>query len=469
MFLQQEQKLKIVQKVTPQIITTQKLLQIPTVELFQEIEREIEENPALELEEGKKCPFCGVELKDGICLDCGYRNRRSEFLEYIKEEPTYSREIVEEDFSSKFFSPPTLREYLHSNYALISSDEEEKKIADILVENINEYGYLTCEISSISSELRIEVEKIEKVLKKIQSIEPVGIGSRDIKESLLVQIEYLEKEGETNEIAEKIVQNHLVELSKHKYEEISKELDIDREKVDEAVKFIQENLTPHPGLQFKPPVIYDEGNTPRLIPDVIVDKRDGEYIIEVVEFNFNLRINPYYLKLYEELRCKEEELSPHDEEHIKRYLYRAKLFIKSLSQRKETLYKITKEILTYQREFFETKERKYLKPLTQAKLAEVLNLSESTLSRATNNKYIQLPWKEIVPFSLFFDTSLGIKKKIYYLIKEESIHLKDHEIVEILKKENINISRRTVAKYREELNIPPYNLRKEKAESKDSA
>lgn len=467
MKISQEQELKLIQKVTPQLITTQKLLQIPAIELSREIEKELQENPALEEEiELKKCPFCEIELQKNICPECGYTEIRGEFLEYLQERiNSYDLqdegEISEEEKEiSQFFLPPTLRDYLKENFLLLSSTEEEKRIAEILIENINEYGYLTCETSSISSELKIEEEKIEKVLKKIQSIEPPGIGSRNVKECLLSQLEYLEKEGRKNELSRKIVENYLPELAKQKYEEISQKLNVTKEELNEAIKFIQENLSPHPGLLFRPPLIYGRENTPLLIPDVVVEEKEGEVRIEVVEFNFNLRINPYYLDLYEKLKDKKDKESLKELEHIKRYILRAKLFLKSIQQRKETLFKIVKGILEYQREFFITRKRESLKPLTQAKLAEILNLSESTISRATANKYIQVPWKEIVPFSFFFDTSLAIKKKISSLIKEEKVPLKDQEIAEILKKEGIFISRRTVAKYREEMNIPAYNLRK---------
>jgi RNA polymerase sigma-54 factor len=467
----QEQKLKILPKLTPQIITTQRLLQIPVIELSQEIEREIEENPALEIsEEARKCPFCEIELEENVCPQCGYVyfSLKENFLEYLeKREDFFSEdeeEIKEAEDSEEIFPeislPPTLREYLFENFSLISLDENEKKIGEILIENINEYGYLTCEISEIARELKTEINKVENVLKKIQTIEPIGIGARNLRECLLLQIENLKKEGRENEIAKKIVENYLQDLAKHRYKEISKKLNVTEEEIKKAEEFIQKNLTPYPGLSFKPPVIYDKKNIPRFLPDVIIEEREGKYIIEIVESEINLKISPYYLKLYKNLKNKKDRESTEELEHIKRYILRAKLFMKSISQRRETLLKITEEILKYQKEFFITRERKDLKPLTQAKLAELSNLSESTVSRATNNKYIQLPWKEIVPFSLFFDTSLGIKKRIFSLIKEEKIPLKDQEIAEILKKEGINISRRTVAKYREELNILPYNLRK---------
>ena len=462
---------KLTLKVTPQLITTQHLLQLNLLELKQELELELEKNPALEIEDIIICPSCCAQLTSFPCPICGEKRNRQDKEDIEKHEITYLEEIAqnegipekEEKLNLISIIPDhqTLKDYLMLNiYPLITSAEEEK-IAKVLIQNINDDGYLEENIDNISSKFGFKRKCVEKVLKKIQSIEPAGIGARDLKEALLLQLKELEDRSHNKNIAKKIIDNYLDLLGKHKYLKIAKKLKLSLEKIKEVSEFIRNYLSPYPARGFLHFGAEHQEYYPT--PDVIIKKDKDEYIIETVDGILpNLRINLHYLELYQKMKDKTIEFDEKEFSYLRDYIERAKLFLKSIQSRQITLKKITNFILDKQKEFFDKGKKDFIISDSQVNASRDLGLSESTISRAISNKFLQLPWGEIVPFSIFFQNAKEIKIEILKLMRDEdkSKTLSDQKIAFLLKEKGHIVARRTVAKYREELRILPSNQRR---------
>jgi len=307
----------------------------------------------------------------------------------------------------------------------------------------------------------------------IMSIEPWGIGARDTRECLLAQIEHLEEIGETVPAHVKdVVSEQLRALGEHKFGDIAQALRITREEVQEAYDYIKTSLSPFPahGFAAGPGGASVGGREVGLRPDVIIFKDEsGKFQVEVIESRrFSLRVNPVYRQLVGQLQTARREgttpvpMSDQERQHIRDYVTRAKFFIDNINQRRQTIARITEVIVECQREYLESGIQQ-LRPLTRAEVGERIGMHESTVSRATAGKFVLIPSGQVVPFSVFFTASLGVKDVIRQIIENEdrTRPYSDQEIVEKLKNDNgIRLARRTVAKYREELSILPARLRK---------
>jgi RNA polymerase sigma-54 factor len=336
------------------------------------------------------------------------------------------------------------------------SDCPDYNLGELIIGNIDEDGYLRTSTQEIAAISGSAVEKVEEILALIQTFGPAGIGARNLKECLLIQLRA--RQGE-NPLAMKIVSKYLEELEKKKYSQIARNLTVDIEDVREATKIIAA-LEPKPGYKFNPV------SPQYILPDVSVKKIDGEYQIIVNDADLPmLRINPFYKKLLKNDR------SPETQKYLTEKFKSALWFIKSIEQRKRTIYRVAECIVKRQREFLD-KGISFLKPLRLKDIARELNLHESTVSRVTSNKYIETV-QGVFELKYFLSGALqndedramstrSIKAKIAEVIKNENPGepFSDNEIAELMKKNGINIARRTVAKYRERLRILPSNLRK---------
>jgi RNA polymerase sigma-54 factor len=291
-------------------------------------------------------------------------------------------------------------------------------IATYLVGNLNDNGYLQCSVAEASHQLGLPEEEIELVLRVLQSLEPIGIAARDLRECLMIQIEYLRTEGIASEVANSIVKNHLQELAEHKFSKIASELGVTVETIAEAGEFIRHRLNPFPAQGYgAPDANSSETRTTIILPDVIISLGEREsFDVEVIESKrFFLRITPLYQQLAANLDREPERFSEEERRHIKQYVSRAKLFIANINQRRQTLQKITEYIVEAQKEFLINGVR-HLKPLTRAAVAYHLGMHESTVSRATASKYVMLPSRKVIPFSDFFTASLSVMDVIKELI-----------------------------------------------------
>ena len=461
--LKQTQKLIM----TPQLQQAIKMLQLSNMELGERIEEELMENPALEVDEQER-EFERDTAKEvdynKIAADGENKSYESGLEdEYFFEDRSYTRldrrdgEDKKREFIEGAISrEETLKEYVLWQLRLLKISDEDFELTETLVSYLDSNGYFPKSTDEISSELRVPLQRVEKAIGIIQALDPPGVGARDLQECLLIQVE----RAGTNQLAAEIIKNHLNDLRLKKYDEISKKLKVPLSRVKEAISFIAK-LEPYPGRQF-----YTE-ETKYIIPEVIIQERDGEF--EVVPNNYSLpklRVNNYFQRL--SMRRKGDKRI---KEFASEKVQRAKNFIHSIEQRESTLMRVAKTILEEQRDFFE-KGPKYLKPLTLRDISARLDLHESTISRITSSKYMQTPFG-IFSLKYFFSNPIptqgskeyaatSIKEMIKDIIQNEGSkkHLSDQKIADLLAKKGIKIARRTIAKYRKGLNILPSNMRR---------
>ena len=468
--LKQTQKLVM----TPQLQQAIKMLQLSTIELQNAIEQELMENPALEVDEEKNQNEISLDNAEILKVDDQESNDPEEmgfddneyFEEYfIEKNAQIGKSEDTEDTKRKFLEgavarDETLQEYLVSQLSMMDVDAQLKELATILISYIDPMGYLSLSIDELSKEIGIPEKELLEALKLVQSLDPPGVGARNIKECLLLQLENLNEDPELLSLSKRIIEESLNDLKLHRVGEIARRYKVSVSIIERAIEIIS-RLEPYPGRQFY------SGDINYIIPDVIVEKREGNWEVITNDIAIpRLRVNRYYESL---LRNKNTDKRTRD--FIAEKVQRAKSFINSIQQRESTLVRVMKAILEEQKEFFE-KGPKYIKPLTLRDIARKLDLHESTISRVTSSKYVQTPFG-VFRLKYFFSnqikstnreqySSRSIKEMIKEIIEEYDgkLHLSDQKIADILAERGIKIARRTVSKYRKDLNILPSNLRR---------
>lgn len=451
--LTQEQKLIMTQQMQLSI----KLLQMSTYDLREYIEKEFSENPVLE-----------AQYED--TKEVSKEQDRLEYKELVKylESDNYGSqsygEYDEEGISPFTFisKPESLTDYLEGQILELPIDEYMRSVCSYMVECLDQKGYLDIKKEELMWELDCSEETFNRALIVIQNLEPAGIGARDLKECLEIQ---LERKGENDPIVKEIIDNHLDDLADNKYQVIAKDLDITPKKAQDYGDLIK-TLEPKPSRGF-----YTGDEVGFIIPDAEIRKIDGEFLILMKDGVLPmLSVNPLYKDILKDSTNDKEAT-----EYVKEKIDKAMFLIKSIEQRKSTLHKVLQKILEKQKDYFE-KGEKYLKPMTLKEIAEKLEMHESTISRAIRDKYILTSMGTIKIKALFVNsisnkeksdgeedvTVINIKKVLEEVIKEEDKRkpLSDQAISEILKEKGMAISRRTVAKYREELGIKSSSKRK---------
>lgn len=481
--------------VSPSLIEANYILSLSRMDLQAVIAAEMDANPALEMEERPSCPLCGSVLDGTFCPTCLVSQRSEPNIESYEDFPEIMTTALNTREDSDEFDPMSLIAGEEDIRALILQDARAQlepadyAIAEYLIDGLDERGFLTCDLDELAELVGRPREEIDEILTVIQDLAPVGVGARDLQECLHLQLNYLSRNGhEVPAPVGAIVANHLAEFGAHKYGQISKELGLSADEIDEAREFIRVQLNPFP-LQSQ---LARSWRTPTraayVAPDVIISIKDDELEVEVVDTKqFHLRLSPIYNQLAAELgRRRSAAVSenaaptngtgPHpngtvavtvsmnsdeDRGHVRQYSSRAKLFISNIHQRRETLLKISRCICEMQESFLRGGVRE-LRPLTRAIVAQQVGVHESTVSRATANKFVMLPTRKVIPFSDFFTPSLSVKDVIKELIIREAKKgepLTDRRIGELLHNQGIRIARRTVAKYRAELGILPSTMR----------
>lgn len=453
-FLQQQQKLLM----TPELRQAIAILQMSSLELNEYVQQELESNPLLEenFEEPEPSDLNDSELE----------NINSElyqqWLEYYNERGSAyaEREMAEQKtFENIMTRRPGLYEYLQAEMHLALTDPQSIAIGEYLVGNIDNNGYLAVTLEEVSRLCQAEMAEVEKVLDIIQCIAPAGIAARDLAESLKLQ---LESYGKQSPIADRIIDEYLEEVARGRLNKIAKEMNIPVQKVQDICDLIR-SLDPRPGLQFS-----NSDETKYIAPDIYVEKIEGQYIVIVNDSQYGrLMVNNVYHKILRQSEAFPDETKKYLEEKMSSALW----LIRSIEQRRMTLYKVARCIVDIQTEFLD-QGVEYLKPLTLRQVADLVEVHESTVSRATANKYIQTP-QGLLEMKYFFSTavkcygqeeisSTSIKHLLEEIIQEEDpLHpLSDEAIARELESRGIKISRRTIAKYRSELNIPAAMSRK---------
>jgi RNA polymerase sigma-54 factor len=453
-------------KVTPKQIAANYILQMSSVELQEAIAQELDENPALEMDELPTCPICSSPIIGNYCTECMPRKGEGEDPANLSVDdlPGDSASRVRDEDDE--FDPIaraeadfTLEDHLTWNlHAQLPSSLHH--VADHVIGALDSNGFLTESDAEIAATTGVRVADVEQVLNAMKGLEPIGIGSRSITESLLAQIEYLREQDEMEvpPHAEAVVGEHLADLGERRFREVAAAIGASQKEVIAVWEFVKANLNPYPTAAFTAAV---SGDAPRTIirPDVLIRENDGELVAEVVESRrFTLRVAPIYSSLSAKLRS--DETTEDEKQHVRQYVGRAKFFIDNINRRRATIQRIAECLIDRQRDYL-TEGVQHLVPLTRAEVGEVIGMHESTVSRATAEKYVMLPSGEVVPFSHFFTASLGVKDQIKRMIEaEDPKHpLSDQEIADALGEEGVALARRTVAKYRDELQILPARLR----------
>lgn len=467
MFLDQGQNLSPQQSVniSAKLIASIKILQLSAEELEQSIAQEALENPAFEMEELSQCQRCGTQMKEGVCPNCGSTTGSAK-AEGAPEWDDYNDPGVggsdEEEYDplARVVASASLEEtLLWQMQAIIEPDD--LPIAEYLIGSLDTHGYLLISVEEVARTLRVEVARVERVLSILQMQEPVGIGARNLGECLLIQLRWFREQGNPQPLAERLVSEHLTRLGEHRFMEIAREVHIPSSQVRQAWQFIKDNLNPYPAHAYDSS---DNGgggraHTTLIRPDVVIRRTETGFEAEVMENKkYMFRVNSTYRNLVSTLDPSQS--SEEDRQHIRQYTSRAQFFIDCIHQRWETLKKISDALVEYQWDFLENGVSS-LRPLTRGELAAKVGLHESTISRATANKFVLLPEGRTIPFDDFFDASLRAKDALRELIEsEDSKHpLSDEELAALLAKKGLNVARRTVAKYRESMRILPSRLR----------
>lgn len=480
--LHQVQRMSLQQILAPQLQQSLHLLQVPTLELRSLVQEELQQNPLLE-EIPKDEPTVEIESPDGETVreaepekEAVTAEERAEFKEefevlaklddewreYFSQTNTVrSRSPEQEEQRQHFFDSivqqESLQQHLLQQLNFAALTEERRKVAELIVGSINDDGYLLTPIEELSVSSGIPLEHLQEALELVQTFHPVGVGARNLKECLLVQLDRL---GKSESIEAVLVNQHLDDLGRKRFPEIARAMSLSVEQVQQLANFIS-TLEPKPGRMFT------TEQQQYVAADVVVQKVGDDYVVLLNDEQIpHLRIS----NTYKELMASGDK-SNEAKDYIRDKIRAGKFLIKSIHQRQQTIYNIAKVIVERQREFLE-KGISCLKPLTMAQVAEVVGVHETTVSRAVANKYMQTPqglFEMKYFFTPGFETAGGgamsntsVKEQISKLIEREDPMkpLSDQEIVAILKEQGIPIARRTVAKYRNELNILPSNLRK---------
>ncbi|MCE2712363.1 MAG: RNA polymerase factor sigma-54 [Cryomorphaceae bacterium] len=480
MALKQHLIQKLEQRLSPQQIQLMKLLQVPTMELDQRIKQEIEENPALE--EGADSEEDFEKEED---FDDDYEEDEPDFdiSEYIDEDGSdyktkannHSKD--DEERVIPLSGEQSFQELLSQQLYLLDLDDNQFLVADTLIGNLDESGYLNRELEAIVDDLAFSANvivteaQVEEVLKLIQELDPAGIGARDLQECLLIQINRKQDGDITKFTAKKILEDFFEEFTKKHFDKISKKLEIEDEDLKEAIDEILK-LNPKPGGSMRE----SARNIQQIIPDFMINEFEGHLELSLNGRNApELKVSREYEQM---LRSYAEgaKTSKSDKEalmFVKQKLDGAKWFIDAIRQRQHTLLMTMDAIMNYQREYFLTGDETKLRPMILKDIAEIVGLDISTISRVANSKYVQTGYG-IFALKYFFSESLStdtgeevstreVKKILSEAIEGEKKRkpLTDEKLAELLKEKGYNIARRTVAKYREQLNIPVARLRKE--------
>ncbi len=489
----QSQQLKQEMRINPRLYQAMELLYMPLLDLQQHLKTELEENPFLEMseddvdedeqveEEGKEEPDDEIDweeiLLDGF--DAGGRREQFEQREYYQPTPVESHD---------------LRDHLQDQLRLLDLVEREMRLGEEIIGNVSDEGALTCTLDEVleginpwvqelrnearaavgdiedAEERRLELEEVEEVfrpyempevvalLSAIQRFDPPGVGARDLQESILIQLRLL---GNEDSLTYQIVSEYFEDLINHRWADVAKALGVKPKDVQDAADEIA-RLDPKPGLKYAvDPERY-------IIPDLIVEKIDGEYLVFANDTNLpRLRLS----RSYREVAQDKAKFTGENKEFIAKKLNSANWMIQAIEQRRQTMLKVMNFIVDRQLEFFE-RGVQHLRPLTLREVADHIEMHESTVSRVTNEKFVQTP-RGVHSLKFFFSSGLsttsgedisarGVRDKIQKLVDDEdtSKPLTDQAVVGFLKSDGIKIARRTVAKYRDQLGILPARMRK---------
>jgi RNA polymerase sigma-54 factor len=437
-------------RVSARLVAASAMLELSGLALQEAITRELEENPALEADEVTVCGVCGTPLQGSICPTC-LRLQRHDLPGQDTGGGDAELDAVEtrgadgEDFDplSVAAGRETLHDRLLGDLGAILP-REDRPVAEQLVGSLDERGYLACSVEEIADALGLELRRVEAVLSALQSLEPVGVGARDLRECLLIQLDHLALAGIDDPLARTIVAEHWSDLAHRKLERIARLVRASVPEVEAAARFVRRHLNPFPAHGHLGPNTVAEARASYTWPDAVIVDLDGAFVVEVIEARrLELRVSSAYQRLVREGAA----LSETEQAHVRQYTTRAKLFAQNIVQRRKTVKKITEAIVRAQADFLRRGIRQ-LKPLTRSRIAAAVGLDVSTVSRATSGKHVLLPSGQVVSYDTFFSPYLPVHDVMREIIATEGRPMTDGQIAQELGRRDIHVARRTVAKYR---------------------
>jgi len=487
--LKQSLQQKLLLKLSPQQIQLMKLLQVPTIALEQRIKQEIEENPALDEGVDNELNSESDELLNedtNTPEEQDNADDEFDFSDYLDDDDTPDYKLHannhskdDEDRQIPFVSGTTFHDLLRTQLGMRNLSEKEYNIANFLIGNLDDSGYLRRDLHAVVDDLAFtqnimtDYEEVEHLLKIIQSFDPPGVGAQNLQECLLIQLKNITSDDEAVLTAQKILDRFFDEFTKKHYSKIIKRLDISEELLKEAINIIVD-LNPKPGnsLNESSRIIQ------HVIPDFIINYENGDLSLTLNSRNApDLHISRKYkdmMETYSKSKDKKEKRKNKDAlTFVKQKIDSAKWFIDAIKQRQHTLISTMEAIMNYQREYFLEGDETLLKPMILKDIAEIVHLDISTISRVVNSKYVQTPFGTFL-LKNFFSESLStdsgeevstreVKKILQDIIDQEDKQkpFSDEKLAKLLNEKGYNIARRTIAKYREQLNISVARMRKE--------
>lgn len=483
--LKQQLNQKLLQKLSPQQIQLMKLIQLPTLALEQKIKEELEENPALDEgaedlddnpfdEDGDTYEDDEVQVIEAEDINVDEYLSDDEVPDYRLKANNYSKD--DDDAKVPISGGASFTELLMSQVSTYNISEEDRHIAEYLIGNIDDEGYIRRELSAIVDDLAftqnifVEEDKLESVLKLLQELDPPGVAARDLRECLLIQ---LRRKTNTADIrlALEILDNYFDEFTKKHYARLIEKLEIDEDYLKGAIEVIS-RLNPKPGGSSS----NNQRSVQAVIPDFTMGIEEGELELSLNSRNApELNVSREYKDMLETYKSTQEKNKAQKDAvmFVKQKLDSAKWFIDAIRQRQQTLIITMSSIMNFQKEYFLTGDQRKLKPMILKNIAEEIGMDISTVSRVASNKYVQTPYgtfliKEFFSESMTNDAGEEVSTKEIKKILEDSVGeenkrkpLTDDKLAQLLKEKGYPIARRTVAKYREQLDIPVARLRKE--------
>ncbi|MFH1731609.1 MAG: RNA polymerase factor sigma-54 [Planctomycetota bacterium] len=467
MDLSLNQRLEMKMRLAPQIIQSIEILQLPTLELQQRINQEMLENPVLEqLEQSDGEDLIGDAVDERATDDADFdkmEEMEERIYDYSSQAPARPKDTGRdpklEAMQNTAARSMSLQEFLAGQLTVLDLDTRTRRIAENIVYNLDDNGYLQYTLEEIVESMPqgTTVAEAERVLRIVQSLDPPGIAARDIKECLLLQ---LTANGEEYELEQELIANHLDDLRMNRFPRIVKQTGRTLEEIREAAEMVC-HLNPRPGS------LFSSEQPHYVLPDVRIEEENGIYRVEMCDdYIPRLRVSRHYLRV-----LRSPDSSPEEKEYIKKKLQAARWIIDAIEQRRNTLRRIVEEVIKHQREFLE-RGIQFLRPLRMGVVAEAAGVHLSTVSRAISDKYVDTP-RGLYEIRFFFagraeaasDGSDASRDSVQATVKDlvdsedKKSPLSDVDIVSALKKKGVDISRRTVTKYRRVLNIPPSRQR----------
>ena len=452
----------------PEQIQAGKILRMGLPELQSFVEQQVLENPALAVEESARCPLCGAPLSDAIrCRICGSSLDSAPPHEafdddYVESEGSHNVEF-DDDFDpfGSVAAETDLQSHLHRQASALFEGHN-LIVADYIIDSLDDKGYFTESLIETANLFGLSVPELRLILDVIQTFDPMGIAATDVRECILIQLRQLQTPPEVGELARRVAEHCWEELSKLKLQAIADKLDASTDDVRDALEFIGTELTPYPASLYRAPWReFAPTQVAKIVPDVVIRQTEDGLRVDVIDFRLGtLKIDEIYEAVYNQVRGTGHSFTEEERKHVCEQISNARCVLDAIELRKTTLARMSLHLVQEQRDFV-LKGKQYVKPMTQKQVAEALGVHESTVSRAVTEKHVQLPSGEVMSFAVFFDSALPVKERIQQIVSAcgPSAQPSDSQIAAKLAEQGIQIARRTVAKYRMQLQIPSCQLR----------